>query len=178
MKITNASLPAALFAFALVACQQADPNNIAIDEANNAAAMDVDTVPPSENAGDPNIVGGLNEADDAGSDQPSPPDTPESKLIPSAFRGRWGINAADCDRTRSDAKGAITIGEKTIRFYEATATLGKITLNAPENFTGNFAFSGEGQTWNKSVNLKLTGSSNILERTDDEGSYTYARCKA
>ena len=51
-------------------------------------------------------------------------------------------------------------------------------MNAPENFTGDFRFTGEGQTWTKPQNLKLTGSSNTLIRSESEPamSFTYKRC--
>jgi len=48
----------------------------------------------------------------------------------------------------------------------------------PENFTGTFSFTGEGQTWTNSQNLKLTGSSNTLVRkqSDEAQPFTYKRC--
>ena len=49
MKTANALLPAALLAFALVACQQQSDDNIAIDETNTANA-DIETLPPDESA--------------------------------------------------------------------------------------------------------------------------------
>ena len=85
---------------------------------------------------------------------------------------------ADCTSTRGDAKGLITIDADSIKFFESKGTLTKVTLNAPENFTGTFAFTGEGQSWTNSQNLKLTGSSNTLIRseTDVAQSYSYKRC--
>ena len=82
MKTANARLPAALLAFALVACQPAsDSNNVAIDEAHNVTAADVESLPPSEEAADPNVVNGTNEADDAGSE------LPPTTLIPASIAG-------------------------------------------------------------------------------------------
>jgi hypothetical protein len=88
------------------------------------------------------------------------------------------MNPADCTSTRGDAKGLIIIDSDSIKFFESRGTLTKVTLNAPENFTGSFAFTGEGQTWTNSQNLKLTGSSNTLVRseTDVSQSYSYKRC--
>jgi hypothetical protein len=88
------------------------------------------------------------------------------------------MNPADCTSTKGDAKGLITIGDKTIKFFESKGTLTKVVLNAPENFTGTFAFTGEGQSWTNSQNLKLTNSSNTLIRseTDVDQSYSYQRC--
>ena len=177
MKTVNALLPTALLAFALVACQQQSDDNIAIDETNTANA-DIETLPPDESpaaneAGAPD-EGSLNEADDAGSEQPSPPGTPEAQMIPGQYRGRWGMNAADCDQSRSDAKGAITIGERSIRFYESTAMLKERRPAIATSFSGLFAFTGEGQSWQKVMTFTRTGDT--LKRAEEEGTFTYKRC--
>ena len=174
--VQTCALPisAALLSFAMIACSQADPNNIAIDEANNVSAADVETLPPSDEPGDPNIVNGLNEADDAGSDLPSPPGTPEAGMIPGQYRGRWGMVAADCDQSRSDAKGAITIGEKSIIYYESTATLKERRPAIATSFSGLYGFTGEGQTWEKVMTFTRTG--NTLKRADKDGNTSYKRC--
>jgi hypothetical protein len=170
MKIANAPLPAALFALALVACQQQSDDNIAIDETNTANAA-IETLPPDETAGN---EAALNKADDAGSEQPSPPGTPEASMIPAQYRGRWGMNAADCDPSRSDNKGLITIGEKTIRFYESTATLKEQRPAIATSFAGLFTFTGEGQSWQKVMTFTRTGDT--LKRAQEEGTFTYKRC--
>lgn len=117
----------------------------------------------------------LNEADDAGSEQPSPPDTPESRMIPDQYRGRWGMVEADCDRERSDAKGHILIGERTIAFYESRATLRERRPAVATAFSGLFAFTGEGQQWEKVMTLSRDGDR--LTRSDSDGSYSYRRCR-
>ena len=91
MKAVNALLPAALLAFALAACQQPADDNIAIDETNTTNTA-VETLPPDETVTNESS---LNEADDAGSEQPSPPGTPEASMIPGQYRGRWGMVAAE-----------------------------------------------------------------------------------
>ena len=173
MMTARFTLPA-LLALAIAACQQSnDDSNITIDNEINAAEAanaDVETLPPSEESGDPDVTNRPDEADDDGSDDAG------QLVIPAAFRGRWGMVPADCTSTRGDAKGLIVVGPKTIRFYESLATLTDVTLNAPENFTGDFSFIGEGQTWTKSQNLKLTGSSNTLKRAEEGGTFTYTRC--
>ena len=154
----------ALIALALAACQQGSNDNIAIDETNTANA-DVEILPPDETVGnDANVVG-----NDSG---------PAALSIPVAFQGRWGMVPADCEAGRSDAKGLITVDATSIKFYESRGTLTKVTEDAPENFTGTFAFSGEGMTWTNSQNLKLTGSSNTLVRkqSDEAQPFTYKRC--
>ena len=166
----------ALMALALVACQQGPNDNIAIDESNSFNA-DVETLPPDEGNDETaarNADGGLNEADDAGSEQPSPPNTPEASMIPGQYRGRWGMVPADCDQGRSDAKGAITIGERTVLFYESRATLKERRPAIATSFAGLFAFTGEGQNWEKVMTFTRTGDT--LKRAEESGTFTYKRC--
>lgn len=170
MRLTNALLPAALIAFALIACQQQADDNIAIDETNTANA-EIETLPPDETASND---AALNEADDAGSEQPSPPGTPEASLIPSQYRGRWGMVAADCEPGRSDAKGLLTIGEKTLNFYESVGTLKEQRPAIATSFAGLFAFTGEGQSWQKVITFTRTGDT--LKRAEKDGTFTYQRC--
>jgi hypothetical protein len=167
MRLTNALLPAALIAFALAACQQQADDNIAIDETNTVNA-EIETLPPDETMGNDAV---RNEAEDAGSDQPSPP---EAALIPSQYRGRWGMVAADCEPGRSDAKGLLTISEKTLRFYESVGTLKEQRPAIATSFAGLFAFTGEGQSWQKVITFTRTGDT--LKRAEKDGTFTYQRC--
>jgi hypothetical protein len=164
---------AALMALALAACQRGPDENIAIDESNSLNA-DIETLPADESSMNNVAGGGINEADDAGSEQPSPPGTPEASMIPSQYRGLWGMVAADCDRSRSDAKGAITIGERTIRFYEAVATIKEQRPAIATSFSALFSFTGEGQNWEKVVTFTRTGDT--LKRAEESGIFTYKRC--
>lgn len=158
-----------LLILALAACKPAtDANNAAATEPNAAAPTDIESLPPSEDVIPPVTEdGAANEAAAA-------------NAIPAAFHGRWGMVPADCTTTRGDNKGLITVDSNSIKFYESRATLAKVTMDAPENFTGNFTFTGEGQTWTKSENLKLTGSSNTLIRSEPDPpvKLTYTRCPA
>jgi hypothetical protein len=155
-----------MLALVLAACQQASDDNIAIDD-SNATNAEIETLPPDETVtNDVNVMNG--NSSDAG-----------PVAIPAAFHGRWGMNSADCTSTKGDAKGLIIIDPTSIKFFESKGTLTKVTLNAPENFTGTFALTGEGQSWTNSQNLKLTNSSNTLIRseTDVAQSYSYQRCR-
>ena len=156
---------AAAILFALAGCQQGNDDNIAIDETNTANAV-IETLPPDETV--------TNDVDDANTSDSSA----GALLIPTAFRGRWGMVPDDCTSTRGDAKGLIIVDEDSIKFFESQARLTKVTGNFPENFTGTFAFTGEGENWTNSQNLKLTGSSNTLLRkqSDIAQPFTYKRC--
>ena len=165
---------AVLLALALAACQQNDETNIAIDEGNSLNA-EIETLPPDESTGTD-----FNADDDSGANAANPVPPDGAVTIPAQFHGRWGMVPADCTSTRGDAKGLIAVDATGIKFYESRATLAKVAMNAPENFTGDFKFTGEGQTWTKPQNLKLTGSSNTLIRSETEPAmtFTYKRCTA
>lgn len=159
-----------MLALALAGCDQpADDTNIVID--NNvstaeAANADVAALPPSESPVAP--VNNSNAVDNPA------PSVATKVAIPAQYRGRWGLVAADCTSTRGDAKGLITVGDTSIRFYESTATLKEPRPAIATSFAGRFSFTGEGQKWDKVVTFTRTGNS--LKRADDEGSFTYTRC--
>lgn len=170
---------AALLALAIAACQQPADDNIAIDESNAAENADVDVLPPSDSSGAAVETGeglsneiGNDDAPESDSTQPSPP--APTALIPAQYRGRWGMVAADCTSTRGDAKGLMTVADRTIRFYEATATLKEQRPAIATSFSGSFGFTGEGQNWEKVMTFTRTGET--LKRAEDSGTYSYRRC--
>jgi hypothetical protein len=154
---------------ALTACQAAPETHAANDAeaANQADApiKNVETLPPDET-----VIPPANET--------AAPTEPAPKTIPAAFQGRWGMVLNDCDPKRDDAKGLVTIGADTMKFYESRAKLARITAASAEKIGAEFAYSGEGQTWTKKETLALTGGGNTLTRTESEGSFDYKRCPA
>ena len=149
----------------LAACQQGGDDNFAIDESNSDNAI-FETLPPDEIP--------VNDADVSGNSNT----TASGLAIPAAFRGRWGMVPKDCTSTRGDAKGLVEIDASTMKFFESRGTLTRVTLNEPGNFTGTFAFTGEGQNWTNAQNLQLAGSGDRLVRSeaDVSQSFTYQRC--
>ena len=175
MKQPRFTLPA-LLALALAACQQPADDNIAI-ESNNLAAAEVETLPPSDQAGAPADDGfNLTSTRDGDTSAGIPilPEDAAKATFPAQYRGRWGMVAADCTSTRGDDKGLITIADRTVKFYESLATLKAQRPAIATSFSGLFGFTGEGQTWEKVMTFTRTGDT--LKRADDEGSYNYRRC--
>ena len=174
MRQTSSLLPVAVMALALIACTRADPNNISIDETGNAAAAtELETLPPSDEAGAP-----ANQANDAaGNDSAS-----AAAVIPAQYRGRWGLVPADCTSTRGDAKGLIAVDDTTIKFYEARATLKEQRPAIATSFSGVFGYTGEGQTWERIETLTVIGDRMARSSTAPNGdageALTYTRCKA
>jgi len=162
MKQTIATV--ALLALALAACQRGPDDNIAIDESNSLNA-DVETLPPDE--------GNDETAAANASNMPVPPE-PVTAAIPAQYHGRWGMVAADCTSTRGDAKGMIDIGDGTIKFFESVATLKEQRPAIATSFSGLFAFTGEGQKWEKVMTFTRTGDT--LKRAEEVGTFTYKRC--
>ncbi|MCF8708970.1 hypothetical protein [Rhizorhapis sp. SPR117] len=153
----------------LVACQDQSAKTDSItNQAANGVAVKSQTTPPNT----PN--GKSSEPENENATMRS--DRDSNATIPAAFHGRWGMNGNDCTSTRGDAKGLITISADRIDFYESRATPVKVTGSYAENFTAEFAFTGEGQSWTKLENLKLTNSSKTMVRTDKDGSFSYQRC--
>jgi hypothetical protein len=126
-------------------------------------------VAPGESEAMENDTGNLaaNAVDTNKSASPAP-------TIPGQYRDSWGMVPADCEPGRSDAKGLIRIGDRTIRFYESTATLKEQRPSVATSFSGEFSFTGEGMSWTKVMTLALQG--NRLTRTEDDQRYTYTRC--
>ena len=141
--------------------------NVTAAEAANA---EFEAVPPSEDAVTlpRNGNSGLNEADDAGSEDPN------QGFFPAQYRGRWGMVRADCDPKRSDNKGLITIADTTVKFYESLVNLKEQRPAIATSFSGLFAFTGEGQNWEKVMTFTRTGDT--LKRADSDGNFTYTRC--
>ena len=163
----------ALLALALSACQQNDPNNIAIDEGNSLNA-DIETLPPDEGNGTTEAANSqansavVNEAEDDSENSPS------TIAIPAQYRGRWGMTANDCVPGRSDAKGLMEVRGNSIKFYESLASLQEQRPAIATSFAGVFAFTGEGQNWEKVMTFTRTG--NTLKRAEESGTFTYTRC--
>jgi hypothetical protein len=112
---------------------------------------------------------------------PSVIDTVAPTQIPAAVQGRWGLGANDCDPSRDDAKGLLTIGPDTLKFYESRATLGEIREIDESRIRASFDFSGEGMTWTRDEVLDAQdGGKTLVRREYGEdaapGPLRYTRC--
>lgn len=86
--------------------------------------------------------------------------------IPEVLRGRWGLVAADCEPGRADAKGLLVISADQLRFYESVGTLGAATERTPDRLRADFAFTGEGMTWNRDMLLEAQDGGKALVRQE------------
>ncbi|MEO6387898.1 MAG: hypothetical protein ABIT16_09710 [Croceibacterium sp.] len=111
----------------------------------------------------------------------APPPAPMPTTIPAAFQGRWGINSADCEAGRADAKGLLTISDTTLTFYESVGTLSDVTEASGTRLRGNYDFTGEGMTWKRDEVLDLRDSGQTLVRREFgedalPGPFSYTKC--
>ncbi|MEQ7874343.1 hypothetical protein ABDK56_10110 [Sphingomonas sp. ASV193] len=198
MKILPLALPALLLVASAGCHKAADPMNNATDnDAATPATDNFEVVPPDEDVPDANTLKAENAASAAengtagdggpvmNSIHPIPgraaPGAPGGIKIPSAFHGRWGLGRADCTSTRGDAKGLLTIAADQLRFYESRGVPMRVIASTATRFDARYAFSGEGQEWQRNERLALAGD-RLQRRTDAERgqeppvNLTYQRC--
>jgi len=96
--------------------------------------------------------------------------------IPAPLRGRWGLTPADCVSNRADAKGLLVVDADQLRFYESRAVPSTGVESDDNSISGNFDFSGEGETWSKFEALKRSADKLTRTETNPAASYTYAKC--
>ena len=108
--------------------------------------------------------------------------TPLPTEIPADYQGRWGLTAEDCTGDAAAAKGLLEIASTELKFYESVGKLESVTGATGGRFRGEFAFTGEGQEWQRDVVLDLREGGKILVRREfGEGAspepFDYTRCE-
>ena len=149
---------------AIAACSGRDPVD---DKAANAT-----TTLPSANEAAPSATGEPRGEATA----PATALPPAAAKIPAALQGRWGLTPADCDPARDDAKGLLVISSEDLRFYESRAVPTADVDRETDSISGNFAFTGEGQSWSKYQSLQLQKQGLVRTETNPTASFTYAKC--
>jgi len=77
---------------------------------------------------------------------------------------------------RSDAKGLMLITSGELRFYESRAVPVADVTSDTDSMSGNFAFTGEGQSWTKYEALRVDKGRLTRTETNPSASLTYAKC--
>jgi hypothetical protein len=158
-----APLTVPFFMLAMIACSRSDPVD---DQANNTAGLPTLNEPAPDATGAPPA--------NAVAEQPAP--ETEAK-IPAALHGRWGLTPGDCTSTRGDAKGLLIVGPADLKFYESRAVPKPDAQTGADSISGDFAFTGEGQSWTKFEAIELQGQQLVRTESNPMASFTYARCK-
>ena len=146
----------------IAACSRGDPVD---DRANNSIGLpDINAAAPSA-SGEPHV-----------DTTPAKPLPAAAEKIPAALQGRWGLTPADCTSTRGDAKGLLVIAADGLQFYESRAVPTEGAHGDGDSFGGDFAFTGEGQSWTKYQSLKLNKAVLVRTETNPSASFSYAKC--
>jgi len=160
MRVPFFSLAAVL---AVAACGGSDPVDDKV-ASGSTGLPDINAVAPSA-AGEPHV-----------DTQPARPLPPPASAIPASLQGRWGLTPADCMPGRSDAKGLLTVTTGNLIFYESRAVPAAAVTTDANSVNGNFAFTGEGQSWMKYEALKIEKGRLTRTETKPSASFTYAKC--
>ena len=152
-------------AVALVGCGARDPVD---DKAKNTAGL------PAIDDAVPDATGAPPEKTQAATTQAQ---AQPATLVPAALRGRWGLAPNDCTSTKGDAKGLLIVGPGSLEFYESRAVPGANGQTSLDSISGDFHFTGEGQTWTKFEALALQKQELVRTESNPMASFTYARCK-
>jgi len=103
--------------------------------------------------------------------------------VPAGFQGRWAMVPNDCDRSRADTKGLLTIVGNRLSFYESRGDARGIRQTQPRQIAFDLPMSGEGMTWSEPTTLTLLDDGRTLVREakgspDRAGAFRYSRCPA
>jgi hypothetical protein len=114
----------------------------------------------------------LNEADNAAVENVAEIETQGS--IPPAFQGLWGKVPSDC-RAGEVVGSAMLVSEDALTFANSAISLLSVFGDYPGRFMGRF---GDENGYEHREELVLTGSSNVLIRTNAGQRATYRSCGA
>ena len=161
----------------LAACDQMDDRqpgmstNIVEEQASydvsNQSPVDDESLAPDD-AANPT----RNESD---SEKPQQPDGASAAgTIPVAVQGRWtGLNDVCGDRS-SDME--LTVTPKSLIFHESVGTVTAVTSGPGGRIRVDAAFTGEGDSWTKKVELRPSASGRELTLINDGAAVTRKRC--
>ncbi|MBA4354416.1 MAG: hypothetical protein C0409_06955 [Novosphingobium sp.] len=158
-------LPFLIAPLALAACSDPAP------APTGAATPDLAPVVSESEALSPPVAPGA-----SGSAAPA-----SAVTFPAAMRGKWGVNAADCDPSRGDNKGMMTVGADAVKFYESIAEIGAVRESTDDALRATFDYEGEGMAWQRDARFELADGGKVLiltEYGDDapQGPRRYSRC--
>lgn len=157
-------MPALLASLALAACSDPSP------EPTPAASPSLAPQVSESEAMAPPVAPGASEAPGVG-----------AASFPAVMRGKWGMNAADCDPQRTDNKGMMTIAANTVKFYESIAELGTVRDSSDMALRATFDYEGEGMAWQRDARFELADGGKVLVLTEygedaPQGPRRYSRC--
>lgn len=174
----RSTIPLALL---LAACSGGDERSEAEDAAaispvqKAARAAPADTAKAEVDADLPKVT------DEASAKPAGDPVAGDGAAIPAAIRGRWALNTADCTAKKGADLTAVTIDATNLRFYESHGELARVREGGANRLVADYRFSGEGQEWDRRIELALADGGKMLVRRDmgegaAAGAMRYTRC--
>jgi hypothetical protein len=102
-------------------------------------------------------------------------------VFPAVMRGKWGMNAADCNPARGDDKGAMTVSESSVKFFESVAEIGRVKNVDRASLSATFDYEGEGMAWQRDAKFEMADGGKTLILTEfgedaPQGPRRYSRC--
>ncbi|WP_370308597.1 hypothetical protein [Sphingobium abikonense] len=143
-------------------------------------------------AAQPNVVTNIVDEAPPDTDEPAPPanaivpaepiptiETPKQAaspagLIPASMQGRWAGVQARCD-DRSDAL-ELTIRPDQLIFHESVGMVQSIDPQGGREMQVKAAFTGEGESWTRTLSLKPSADGARLTIVNDGTAVTRKRC--
>jgi len=103
------------------------------------------------------------------------------KAIPAAIQGRWALKADDCAAKRGTDLTALVVDTRSLRFFESAGDLARIRERSATRLVADYKFSGEGEEWDRLMQLSVEDDGKTLVRRDyGEGAapepMRYSRC--
>jgi hypothetical protein len=92
--------------------------------------------------------------------------------IPAAYQGRWTGEADDCGNRAAALE--LTVTPDRLIFHESVGAVDAVRADGERRIVVEAAFTGEGQSWRRSLTLGRTGDSLIV--TNDGTGVVRKRC--
>lgn len=147
-------------------------NETQAEEANTAKA----TGPAADESG-PNPIDAIveNVISNQGDAVAGPPEV-KIASIPRQFWGMWTLNPDRCGKDVGD-ESAVDVEPRRIQFWESAGEVQSIIFSNPLSIAVTASYTGEGQSWESTTNLALSGSREklLISAKDGKGQW-YRRC--
>lgn len=103
-----------------------------------------------------------------------PPAAAPDGLIPAAMQGRWAGAAERCGDKAAALE--LTVMPDQLLFHESVGTVKRVTQGDDGRAAVEAAFTGEGQSWTRTLALTLSKDGKALTVVNDGAAVTRKRC--
>ncbi|MBU0931984.1 MULTISPECIES: hypothetical protein [Sphingobium] len=103
-----------------------------------------------------------------------PPAAAADGLVPAAMQGRWAGAAERCGDKAAALE--LTVMPDQLLFHESVGTVKQVTQDADGRAAVEAAFTGEGQSWTRTLALTLSKDGKALTVVNDGTAVTRKRC--